>query len=118
MEKPRITRASEKQIADSLSEHAADAPSDARLLAAVHAGLHRRRTSRAVRAVGAVVVLAAVVAAAIVATHAFASELRTDPQVSRPGPPGSTYLSDTAFPLIGREVTAVPRWPAIVHGGC
>ena len=53
---------SEQLIADSLSKHAADAPTDDHLLTGVHARLRRRRTSRAV---GAVVVAAAAVATAI-----------------------------------------------------
>jgi hypothetical protein len=79
---------SEQLIADSLSKHAADAPSDERLLAAVHARLHRRRTGRTV---GAAVLACAAVATAITAAHSITSELRTDPEVSRPGPPAAGW---------------------------
>jgi hypothetical protein len=76
--------ASEKLFTDSLAQHADDAPTDDHLLSDVHARLHRRRTGRAI---GTVVLAAAVVATAITATHSL-TEMRTDPQVSRPGPPG------------------------------
>lgn len=102
--------ASEQQIADSLSKHAADAPSDARLLAAVHTGLRRRRNSRAI---GAVVVAAAVVATAIVATHSLTSELRTDPQVSRPGPPDAGWRWES-YKTVQVQVPAT--WTQYISG--
>lgn len=102
--------ASEKRIADSLFKHAADAPSDARLLAAVHTGLRRRRTSRAI---GAVVVAAAVVATAIVATHSLTSELRTDPQVSRPGPPAAGWRWES-YKTVQVQVPAT--WTQYISG--
>jgi hypothetical protein len=73
----------ERLIADSLAKHAADAPTDAHLLDTVHARLHRPRTGRTI---GAAVLAAAAVATAITAAHSL-TELRTDPQVSRPAPP-------------------------------
>jgi len=119
--------ASEKLIAEALSKHASDAPSDHDLLSTVHYRLHRRRTGRML---GAAVLAAAVVATAITATHSLQTELRSDPQVARPGPaaPGwrwesyktvqvqvpatwtqyisgpapCTTLADQAVPTIGR----------------
>ncbi|TCC26279.1 hypothetical protein [Kribbella sindirgiensis] len=76
--------ASEKLIADTLSRHAADAPADDHLLAVVHARLRRRRTGRSI---GATVLAFAAVATAITASHSLTTELRTDPQVARPGAP-------------------------------
>ncbi|MFI5736680.1 hypothetical protein ACIA49_41565 [Kribbella sp. NPDC051587] len=69
----------EQQIADSLARHAADAPSDHALLSTVHGCLRRRRTGRAV---GAVVLAAAVVATAFTATNT----LRTEPEVAQTKP--------------------------------
>ena len=79
---------SEHLIADSLSKHAADAPSDERLLAAVHARLHRRRTGRTI---GAAVVAAALVAAAITASHNLANQVRTDPQTAQAPAPAAGW---------------------------
>ncbi|RZU14190.1 hypothetical protein EV645_5054 [Kribbella rubisoli] len=119
---------SEQLIADSLSKHAADAPSDDRLLAGVHTRLRRRRTGRTI---GAVVIAAAAVATAITATHL---ELRTDPQIAQnpqtgwrwesfrtvqvqvparwtqyvSGPAPCTFLGNSAVPTIGR----LNGWPA------
>jgi hypothetical protein len=76
--------ATEDLIAASLSRHAVDAPSDDGLLSEVHHRLRRRRTGRAI---GAAVLACAAVATAITATHSLSTELRTDPQVSRPGVP-------------------------------
>jgi hypothetical protein len=72
----------ERLIVASLSKHAAEAPSDERLLGAVQHRLRRRRTGRAL---GAVVLACVVVATAITATHSTSGELRTDPEVARPG---------------------------------
>lgn len=75
---------SEQLIADSLSKHAADAPSDDRLLAAVHARLRRRRTGRTI---GAVVVAAAAVATAITASHGVGAFTK-EPQTAQAPAPG------------------------------
>ena len=101
---------SEQLIADSLSKHAADAPTDDHLLAGVHARLRRRRTSRAV---GAVVVAAAAVATAIVATHTLTSGLRTDPQISRPGPPAAGWRWES-YKTVQVQVPA--RWTQYISG--
>lgn len=119
---------SEQLITDSLSKHAADAPSDDRLLVAVHTRLHRRRTGRMI---GAAVLAAAAVATAITATHL---QLRTDPQVAQnpqpgwrwesfrtvqvqvpsswtqyvSGPAPCTFMANSAVPTIGR----LNGWPA------
>ena len=69
---------SEKLIADSLSRHAADAPSDAELLPGVHRRLRRRRSGRTI---GAAVLASAVIATAITASHNLSTELK--PPVSR-----------------------------------
>jgi hypothetical protein len=74
----------EELIVESLSRHAADAPSDEHLLSAVHHRLRRRRTGRTI---GAAVLACAAVATAITASHSLNRELRTDPQVARPGTP-------------------------------
>lgn len=76
--------AHEKLIMTSLSKHATEAPSDEDLLAAVHDRLQRRRTGRTL---GAAVLACAVVATAITATHSITNDLRTDPEVARPGTP-------------------------------
>jgi hypothetical protein len=76
--------ATEDLIAASLSQHAADAPSDEHLLSTVHHRLHRRRVGRTI---GAAVLACAAVATAITATHSLTTELRTDPQIARPGTP-------------------------------
>jgi hypothetical protein len=75
---------SEQLIADSLSKHAADAPTDDRLLARVHGRLRRRRIGRSV---GTVVLACAAVATAITATHSVTTEGGTDAQVARPDAP-------------------------------
>jgi hypothetical protein len=80
----------EQLIADSLSKHAADAPSNDHLLEAVHARLHRRRTARAL---GAIVVAAAAVATAITASHNLPTELHTDPQIAQQPAPGWRWES-------------------------
>lgn len=80
--------ATEDLITESLSTHAADAPSDEHLLSTVHHHLRRRRTGRTI---GAVVLACAVVATAITATHSLTSELRTDPPVARPGTPAAGW---------------------------
>lgn len=80
--------AHEKLIVTSLSKHATEAPSDDDLLAAVHHRLQRRRTGRTI---GAAVLACAVVATAITATHSITSELRTDPEVARPGAPDAGW---------------------------
>ncbi|HET6743894.1 MAG TPA: hypothetical protein VFH76_33375 [Kribbella sp.] len=124
----------EQLIADSLSKHAADAPSDDRLLDAVHARLHRRRTGRAL---GAVVVAAAAVATAITASH---TQLNTDAPIAQnlapgwrwesfrtvqvqvpstwtqyvSGPAPCTILSDPAVPIVGR----VNGWPESRRYSC
>lgn len=118
----------EQLIADSLSKHAADAPSDDRLLDAVHARLHRRRTGRTL---GAVVVAAAAVATAITASH---TQLHSDAPIAQnlgpgwrwesfktvqvqvpsswtqyiSGPAPCTSLADVTTPTIGR----LNGWPA------
>ena len=74
----------EDLIAASLLKHAADAPSDEHLLSTLH---HRLRLRRTGRAIGAVVLACAAVATAITATHSLTTDLRTDPQVARPGAP-------------------------------
>jgi hypothetical protein len=76
--------ATEDLIVESLSRHAADAPSDAHLLSTVRHRLRRRRTGRTI---GAAVLACAAVATAITASHSLTGELRTDPQVARPGAP-------------------------------
>lgn len=80
--------AHEKLIVTSLSKHATEAPSDEDLLAAVHYRLQRRRTGRTL---GAAVLACAVVATAITATHSISNELRTDPEVARPGTPDAGW---------------------------
>lgn len=74
----------EELIVESLSRHAVDAPSDEHVLSAVHHRLRRRRTGRTI---GAAVLACAAVATAITASHSLTGELRTDPQVARPGTP-------------------------------
>ncbi|RZT28648.1 hypothetical protein EV649_2432 [Kribbella sp. VKM Ac-2569] len=80
--------ATEDLIADSLSKHAADAPSDEHLLSTIHHRLRRRRTGRTI---GAAVLACTAVATAITASHSLTGELRTDPQVARPGTPASGW---------------------------
>ncbi|MEU4603712.1 hypothetical protein AB0F43_12085 [Kribbella sp. NPDC023972] len=80
--------AHEKLIVTRLSKHAAEAPSDHDLLAAVHHRLRRRRTGRAI---GAAVLACAAIATAITATHSISGELRTDPEVSRPAAPDTGW---------------------------
>lgn len=116
---------SERLISDTLSKHAADAPTDDQLLAAVHTRLHRRRTHRTI---GAAVVAAAVVATALTASQGLTSH----PQVSQApgwrwesfrtvqvqvpsswtqyisGPAPCTILSQPVVPVVGR----VNGWPA------
>ncbi|MFI5696551.1 hypothetical protein ACIA58_32145 [Kribbella sp. NPDC051586] len=96
---------SERLIANSLSKHAADAPSDDRLLEGVHARLRRRRTGRTI---GAVVIAAAAVATAITATHL---QLRTDPQIAQNPQPGWRWES---FRTVQVQVPA--RWTQYVSG--
>ncbi|MFD7160296.1 hypothetical protein ACFV9C_37300 [Kribbella sp. NPDC059898] len=109
----------ERLIADSLTKHAADAPTDDHLLAGIHARLHRRRTHRAL---GAVVIAAAAVATAITAsqgtTHPqpaqqtpswrWESFKRVEVQVPATwtqyisGPAPCTFMANSAVPSIGR----------------
>ncbi|WUJ74896.1 hypothetical protein OG809_16845 [Kribbella soli] len=96
---------SEQLIADSLSKHAADAPSDDRLLAGIHTRLRRRRTGRTI---GAVVIAAAAVATAITATHL---QLRTDPQIAQNPQPGWRWES---FRTV--QVQVPERWTQYVSG--
>ncbi|WP_427885683.1 hypothetical protein ACQHIV_25175 [Kribbella sp. GL6] len=111
----------ERLIADSLTKHAADAPTDDHLLAGIHARLHRRRTHRAI---GAVVVAAAAVATAITASHGITQpppaheapapgwrwESFKTVEVQVPsswtqyisGPAPCTFMANSAVPSIGR----------------
>ena len=116
----------ERLLADSLAKHAADAPTDAHLLEAVHARLRRRRTGRSI---GAVVVAAAAVATALTATHGLNTQPQTAQQtpgwrwesfktvqVQVPsswsqyisGPAPCTTFTNQAVPTIGR----LNGWPA------
>ncbi|MFG1910776.1 hypothetical protein [Kribbella sp. NPDC048928] len=95
----------EQLITDSLSKHAADAPSDDRLLDAVHARLHRRRTGRAL---GAVVVAAAAVATAFTASH---TQLHTDPQIAQTLPAGWHWES---FKTV--QVQVPSTWTQYISG--
>jgi hypothetical protein len=71
----------ETQLARSLAEHAADAPSDESLLADVHSRLSRRRRARAT---GAVVLACAAVATALTATQGLTD--RNPPPTSNIAP--------------------------------
>jgi len=71
--------ASEQRIADSLTRHAADAPSDDNLLSTVHGRLRRRRTGRVV---GAAVLAVVVVAAGLGVTQSLRTEPTPAPQPS------------------------------------
>ncbi|HEY3560988.1 MAG TPA: hypothetical protein VGL05_26175 [Kribbella sp.] len=99
---------SEQLIADTLSKHAADAPTDDHLLSAIHTRLHRRRTGRTI---GAVVVAAAAVATAITATHGLTTQLRTDPQTAQAPAPGWRWES---FKNV--EVQVPSSWTQYVSG--
>jgi hypothetical protein len=94
---------SEQLIADSLSKHAVDAPTDDHLLAVVHTRLRRRRTGRAV---GAVVLAAAAVATAITASHHLAS-----PQIANDPAAGWHWESYKTV-----EVQVPDRWNQYVSG--
>ncbi|MFC9688023.1 hypothetical protein ACFTSF_05750 [Kribbella sp. NPDC056951] len=69
--------ASEQRIADSLTRHAADAPSDHDLLATVHTRLRRRRTGRVV---GAAVLVVVAIAAGLSVTQSLRTEPPPAPQ--------------------------------------
>jgi hypothetical protein len=96
--------ASEQLIADTLSKHAGDAPSDDHLLAAVHTRRLRRRRSG--RAVGAVVL-----AAAAVATALTASQDRATPQIAQDPAPGWRWESYKTV-----EVQVPDRWNQYISG--
>ncbi|WP_371407047.1 hypothetical protein OHA10_16250 [Kribbella sp. NBC_00662] len=94
---------SEQLIADSLSKHAADAPSDDRLLDGIHARLRRRRSGRAV---GVVVLAAAAVATAITASHNLA-----DPQIAQDQTQGWRWESHKTV-----QVQVPAEWNQYVSG--
>ena len=102
--------AHEKLIVTSLSKHATEAPSDEDLLAAVHYRLERRRTGRAI---GAAVLACAVVATAITATHSISTELRTDPEVARPGTPDAGWRWES-YKTVQVQVPA--NWSQYISG--
>jgi hypothetical protein len=102
--------AHEKLIVTSLSKHATEAPSDEDLLAAVHHRLQRRRTGRTI---GAAVLACAVVATAITATHSLSSELRTDPEVARPGAPDAGWRWES-YKTVQVQVPAA--WSQYISG--
>jgi hypothetical protein len=84
--------ASEQRITDSLTQHAADAPSDHDLLSTVHTRLRRRRTGRVV---GAAVLAVVIVAAGLSATQSLRTEPEPAPQPVQvePAAPGWRWES-------------------------
>jgi len=102
--------ATEDLIAASLSRHAADAPSDDYLLSALHRRLRRRRTGRAI---GAAVLACAAIASAITTAHSLATETRTDPQVTRPGPPDPGWRWESYKTM---QVQVPSSWTQYISG--
>jgi hypothetical protein len=102
--------AHEKLIVTSLSKHATDAPSDQDLLATVHHRLQRRRTGRTI---GAAVLACAVIATAITATHSLSNELRTDPEVARPGAPNAGWRWESYKTV---QVQVPESWTQYISG--
>ncbi|GAA1705933.1 hypothetical protein GCM10009745_62190 [Kribbella yunnanensis] len=82
--------ASEQRIADSLTRHAADAPSDHDLLSTVHTRLRRRRTGQVV---GTAVLAIAVVATGITAAQSTHTEPQPAPQPVPPAQAGWRWES-------------------------
>jgi len=102
--------ATEDLVATSLSRHAADAPTDDRLLSDLHHRLRRRRTGRTI---GAAVLACAAVATAITAAHSLTADLRTDPQVARPGAPDLGWRWES-FKTV--EVQVPSSWTQYISG--
>ncbi len=116
--------ASEQRIADSLTRHAADAPSDHDLLSTVHGRLRRRRTGQVI---GAAVLAVVVVAAGLGVTQSLRTEPPPAPQPSPapvqvgPAAPGwrweSYKTAQVQVPAAWKDYIAGPAPCSFLRGG-